>query len=709
MACQPIVAGVEQQLTNRASPVDPDILAVLGDDGRFAQALPGFRPRAGQLEMASAVLAAMRESSGLIVEAGTGTGKTFAYLVPALLSGGKVIVSTGTRTLQDQLFHRDLPTVMRLMGIPVDIALLKGRANYVCHYHLKRTVANGRLASREDVRHLREIERFAEHTRSGDRAELAGVPESAAIWSQVNSTRDNCLGQECEFHADCFVLEARRRAQQADLVVVNHHLFFADVMLKDEGMGELLPSCNTVVFDEAHQLPEVASLFFGDSVSTAQLLELTRDARAEGRTLAGFPPEAEDRLDRLERAARELRLVFTEREGRFAHPVVAQRKGFGGALDDLAGALGDSLAMLDQLAARSEAMQNCARRALELQLRLLAWQKGRAALAAASAPSATVVPGADAAAELSAWDESTPDAGESDAASAEAGRVRWLELFQQALHLNSTPLSVADVFRRQMAQGARAWIFTSATLSVGGDFSHYQAQMGLEDARTGRWESPFDYANQALFHVPEGLPPPNTPGYTAAVVAAALPLIVASHGRAFFLFTSLRALSEARGLLQAALAAAGLDLPLLVQGEASRGELLERFRALGNAVLLGSQSFWEGVDVKGEALSLVIIDKLPFAAPDDPVLAARLAEITRQGGNAFMDFQVPQAVITLKQGAGRLIRDEADRGVLMICDPRLIGKPYGQRIWRSLPPMRRTRDPAVACEFLRTLAAPASG
>ena len=684
---------MEDSVTPASVARDGDIVAVLGEDGVFARGLPGFRARSGQLEMASEVLGAMRAARGLIVEAGTGTGKTFAYLVPALLSGGKVIVSTGTRTLQDQLFHRDLPTVLRLLGIPVDIALLKGRANYVCQFHLQKTVAGGRLASRDEVRQLRDIERFAEVTRSGDRAELAGVPETAPIWGQVTSTRDNCQGQACAFHADCFVLQARRKAQEADLVVVNHHLFFADVMLKDEGSGELLPNCNTVIFDEAHQLPEVASLFFGDSVSTAQLLEVSRDARAEGRALAAFPPEAEACLDRMDRAARELRLVFSEREGRFAHLAVDGRTGFSQALIDLETAVDAACALLEGLAERSEGMQNCARRALELAQRLATWRTGRPLTGKRVAPDATD-------GEPSAWADSPAPGND---ASAPEGRVRWLELFQQALHLNSTPLSVAEIFQRQLEQPGRAWIFTSATLSVGGDFTHYQRQMGLESAATGRWESPFDYGTQALFYVPDGLPQPNTPGYTAAVVEAALPLILASAGRAFFLFTSLRALSEARGLLQSALQAAGANLPLLAQGEASRGELLERFRTLGNAVLLGSQSFWEGVDVKGEALSLVVIDKLPFAAPDDPVLAARLAEINRSGGNAFMDFQLPQAVITLKQGAGRLIRDETDRGVLAICDPRLLGKPYGRKIWRSLPPMKRTRDPEVACAFLRAL------
>ncbi len=697
---------MDERLTTDVSPVAPEIAAVLGADGVFAQSGRAFRARTGQQEMASAVLRAMRSMQGLIVEAGTGTGKTFAYLVPALLAGGKAIISTGTRTLQDQLFHRDLPLVKELLRIPVDIALLKGRANYVCHHHLQRTLGEGRLSSREEARQLREIERFAAVSVTGDRGELPGVPETAAIWGQVASTRENCLGSECAFHAECFVLAARRRAQEADIVVVNHHLFFADVMLKDEGAGELLPSANTVIFDEAHQLPEVASLFFGESVSTAQLLDLTRDVRAEGRTLAGFPPEAERLLDRSDKAARELRLVFREREGRHAQANVAGQAGFVPALHDLVAALTDQQQMLDSLAERSEGMTACAARGQDLLRRVRIWLDGTppvpgspadAALVAGSAgANANANAGAGQFAAASAWEESSDD-------SPMASRVRWLELFHQSLHLNSTPLSVAESFRRQLAQPGKSWVFTSATLSVGGDFRHYQEQMGLEEAATGRWDSPFDYDAQALFFVPDGMPPPNTPGYTDAVVQTALPLIEASVGRAFLLFTSLRALAEAHSLLREAFAQRGIDLPLLVQGEASRGELLDRFRSLGNAVLLGSQSFWEGVDVRGDALSLVIIDKLPFAAPDDPVLAARLAEITRKGGNAFMDYQLPQAVITLKQGAGRLIRDENDQGVLVICDPRLLTKPYGRKIWRSLPPMRRTRDPAVAAQFLATL------
>lgn len=657
-----------QQPLSPASPIDPDIDAILGKGGVFSSRLPDFKARQGQLEMATEVLAAMRQQQGLIVEAGTGTGKTFAYLVPALLAGGKIIVSTGTKTLQDQLFHRDLPTVKKLLAIPVETALLKGRANYVCHHHLKIASLEGRFASREEAKYLKEIERFVAISANGDRSELAGVPETAGIWSQVTSTRENCLGSDCEFHSECFVLGARRRAQQADIVVVNHHLFFADVMLKDEGAGELLPQCQAVIFDEAHQLPEIASLFFGHSLSTGEVLDLCRETRAEGRVLAAFPDEAEVALDRLEKASRDLRLVFREREGRQAYTGFSDKESFKTALSQLDQALEEVSKWLAELADRSDGMTVCASRVEEIRAFLTLWDNPSEELKDAS--------------------------------------VKWIELFQTAIHLNTTPLSVAEPFQKQLELPNKAWIFTSATLSVAGDFQHYQSQMGLDEVKTGRWESPFNYQEQALLYVPDGLPAPNTPGYTEAVVNVGLKLILASQGRAFFLFTSLKALSEAQTLLRQAFDAQDVQLPLLVQGQASRGELLRRFRSLGNAVLLGSQSFWEGVDVKGEALSLVIIDKLPFAAPDDPVLAARIAEIERRGGNGFMDHQLPLAVINLKQGAGRLIRDETDRGVLTLCDPRLISRPYGKKIWRSLPPMKRTRDQAVAEAFLKSLRQP---
>jgi len=627
--------------------------------GALARVVHGFRARPFQLEMARAVAQAIESNSVLVAEAGTGTGKTFAYLVPALVSGGKVVISTGTKTLQDQLYDRDIPTLRAALKVPVSIALLKGRANYVCHHHLERVLADGRLPAREDARHLAVIERFARTSQNGDRADCATVPEGAAVWSYVTSTRENCLGSECRHYDHCFVMRARAQALEADVVVVNHHLFFADLVLRDEGVGELLPACNTVIFDEAHQLPETASLFFGDSVSTTQLIELARDIRLEAAVAAKDYAPLPAAAQALDKAARDLRLALSEESGRLPLRVLERNSAFSAALGTALARLDDLGAELQEQGKRSEELERCRQRALTLAECTERWRSG-----------------------------------------ADGSRVRWVELFGHALHLNSTPLSIAGTFRAQIEEHARAWIFTSATLSVGGDFSHYCGELGLQDAHSVSWDSPFDYEHQALLYVPETLPDPNTPEHTPAVIEAALPLIEASGGRTFVLFTSLRAMREGHALLEAAFARRRWDFPLLAQGMGSRSELLERFRRLGNAVLAGSHSFWEGVDVRGEALSVVVIDKLPFAAPDDPVLAARIDKMNQEGRNAFLEYQLPEAVITLKQGAGRLIRDENDRGVLMICDPRLITRSYGKRILGSLPPMRRTRNAAEVVRFL---------
>ncbi|MDD2916042.1 MAG: ATP-dependent DNA helicase [Gallionella sp.] len=644
----------------------------------LATEVESFRPRAQQREMALAVAEAIRDNAILVVEAGTGTGKTFAYLVPALLNGGKVIISTGTKNLQDQLFQKDLPMVRDALKAPVSVALLKGRANYVCHYHLERAQSDGLFKTREDVRHLGKIKQYAKVSDSGDKSGLADVPENAPIWMHVTSTRDNCLGQECPQHKECFVLKARSDAMKADIVVVNHHLFFADVMLRDEGVTELLPACNTVIFDEAHQLPETASLFFGENLSTSELLDLATDTRLEAAAAAKDFAPLPKACDELDKAARDLRLVF-KKEGRLPAIATESFDEFAPALKMLGEKLTQLAGLLEKQAERSEGLENCWQRAQALAQQLKQWIGD----SPSPQPSPVNVRGSN----------GSPQAGDGD------GFVRWLEVFHYSLQLNTTPLSIAEIFEKQIGGSARAWIFTSATLAVKQDFSHYQGEMGLLKAKTACWDSPFNYAEQALLYVPQNLPEPNSDGYTEAVVQAALPLIGASQGRAFLLFTSLRAMQRAYDILQAEFDRCGWDYPLLLQGEGSRSELLTRFRTLGNAVLLGSQSFWEGVDVRGEALSLVIIDKLPFAPPDDPVLAARIAQINKQGRNAFMEYQLPRTIITLKQGAGRLIRDETDRGVLMICDPRLISKHYGKRIWQSLPAMKRTRDEAVAVEF----------
>jgi ATP-dependent DNA helicase DinG len=633
--------------------------AIFGPTGPLAAKVPEYRVRSQQSEMAARVAEAIRDNAVLLCEAGTGTGKTFAYLVPALLSAGKVIISTGTKTLQDQLYRRDLPTVRAALGVSATTALLKGRANYVCHYHLERNLG-ARQHGRDIETDLRRILSFARVTRTGDKSELAEVPEDARAWDLATSTRENCLGQSCPRHRDCFVMGARREALGADLVVVNHHLFFADVMLKDEGMTELLPACNTVILDEAHQLPDTASLFFGETLSTAQLIELSRDVRAEVLAEAKDTPEAQESAVALDKAARDLRLALPKEGARLAAASLVQESGFTYALGALDSALASLGGALEALAERSEGLARCADRARQARGLLERWR-----------------------------DEDRIDL------------VRWVEVLGHSLRLNATPLSVAEIFRRQLNSRPRAWIFTSATLAVAGDFGHYSKEMGLHDARTACWGSPFDYASQALLYIPKNLPDPNSEEHTRAVVATSLPVIRASGGRAFMLFTTLRAMRLAHRLLREEFDRAGLPISLMLQGQGSRSDLLERFRTLGNAVLVGSASFWEGVDVRGDALSLVVIDKLPFAPPDDPVLAARLESLERSGGNPFLDYQLPQAAIALKQGAGRLIRDEADRGVLIICDPRLLGKPYGRRILASLPPMRLVRELDEAVLFLK--------
>ncbi|MFL6580853.1 MAG: ATP-dependent DNA helicase [Burkholderiales bacterium] len=642
--------------------VNPDLAYFFSDTGPLASIIPEYRLLPKQLQMALAVEHAIENCSVFIAEAGTGTGKTFAYLAPALTRGGKVIVSTGTKTLQDQLFNRDIPTVRNAIKAPVTVALLKGRANYVCRYYLERAKNDGRFANRDDVVFLTRIDSYAKTSKTGDRSGLAEVPEDATIWPQVTSTRENCLGGDCPHYKDCFVMEARKQAMEADVIVVNHHLFFADVVLRDEGVAELLPACNTVIFDEAHQLPETASLFFGETISTSQLVELARDTRIEAATSAKDNAALPDAAAALEKAARDLRLEFPEDTGRQPYSAVQGNPKVTRALDVAVTRLNGLTAILELQADRSEGLRNCWTRGLNLLDGLARWEQDDRAY------------------------------------------VRWIEVFGGSVRLNATPLSIAEIFHRQISGHPRAWIFTSATLSVQGNFSHYQREMGLTEAASGAWDSPFDYERQALLYVPEGLPEPNHEDYTRKAVEAALPVIEGAEGRTFFLFTSLRAMREARAIIAAGMKKMGMNYPLLMQGEGSRTELLERFRKLGNAVLLGSQSFWEGVDVRGEALSLVIIDRLPFSPPDDPVLAARIETMNAEGRNAFMDYQVPQAVITLKQGAGRLIRDENDRGVLMICDPRLITKHYGKRIWRSLPPMRRTRDVADVLNFYRKIA-----
>lgn len=655
---------------------------VFTPQGPLARQVPTFRPRAQQTEMAVHIAEAIRADSACLVEAGTGTGKTYAYLVPAMLSGGKVVLSTGTKTLQDQLFERDIPTVREALGAPIRVALLKGRSNYVCLHHLERAHTEGRFLQKEDARHIQSILRFSKMTKRGDKAECADVPESAAVWHMATSTKDNCLGSECARYDECFVVKARREALEADLVVVNHHLFFADVALKEEGMAELLPNCNTVIFDEAHQLPDTAGIFFGQRFSTTQVLDLAQDVRlsalAEARDCLDLPVQAAA----LDKAARDFRLTLGNDTVRQPASQMLRHAEFLKGLDALAARIDLMTELLQTQAGRSPDLERAWQRCTALGQDLMRWKRG-----ALNQPMAGTV-------------DQAGSAPEENHGAAPGDYVYWVETLGHGLHLHATPLSVAEPFTKLMASSPRSWIFTSATLAVQGDFSHYQEAMGLHDIASYCWDSPFDYGQQAMLCCPTELPDPNSADYTDRLVDSVLPLIQAAEGRTFFLCTSLRAMQRVRSQIETRLAFHQPEISILCQGDAAKNELLRRFRESGNAVLVGSQSFWEGVDVPGDALSLVIIDKLPFAAPDDPVLSARIDALNRQGKNAFMHYQLPHAVINVKQGAGRLIRSERDQGVLVIGDPRLVTKAYGKKVWRSLPPMARTRDIAEAERFL---------
>jgi len=618
----------------------------LGPQGPLAGVLGHYAPRPQQQAMAEAVAHAIEGSGVLVCEAGTGTGKTFAYLVPSLLSGRKVIISTGTKSLQEQLFHRDMPLVRDALGTPVKVALLKGRSNYLCAHRLAIAEVPGYGQQGQMPLQLARIRDWAAGTRGGDIAEVPDIPEDAPVWRYATSTAENCLGQDCPALADCHVLKARRAAVEADLVVVNHHLFFADMALREEGFGELLPGADAVILDEAHQISEVATQFFGTSLSARQLVELSRDTLAAYYREAGDVPPLVESAQAVEGQVRVLRLAFGTQPVRVPWSDVAHKPQVREALDALARALSGLEACLAPMGERGRDLESCHRRCTELRARL------------------TLMTG-----------EVRPN------------YLQWVETYTRSFTLHMTPLDIAQTFSARVAARRCAWVFTSATLAVDGRFTHFAERLGLADPSEALWESPFDFEHQALCYSPSGLPNPGAPDYTIRMLEASLPVLRASQGRAFLLFTSHRALREAAEYLTTQ-----VDYPLFVQGDAPRSQLLQRFRETPHAVLLGTSSFWEGIDVRGEALSCVIIDKLPFASPGDPVLQARNAAIRERGGNPFVDYQLPQAVIALKQGSGRLIRDSRDRGVLVLCDPRLYTRGYGRVFLDSLPPMPRTRD-----------------
>jgi ATP-dependent DNA helicase DinG len=662
----------------RSAAPDPTrerVIAVFGQGGALAARVDGFVPRASQADMAATVYDAIQQGATLVAEAGTGTGKTFAYLVPALLAGGKVLISTGTKPLQDQLFRKDLPAVAQALQLNVGSALLKGRANYVCLHRLERAEGEGLLPTREDAFHLRAIRRFAGTTSTGDRAELPDVPENAGVWPLVTSTRDNCLGAECPRFTDCFVYKARREAQAADIVVVNHHLFLADLAMREDSIRDFLPAVDVVVLDEAHQLPAIAADFFGVTLSLGQLLEAGRDARTLGLSRAADGASWSALASRYERAVRDVRLALedcglaagsrTPLERIARRPLLQEAVN---ALDEAAAEVGRALEINR---GRDPELDLVATRFAELRRQVQDWAR--------------------------ALGESTPD---DDAEPDENPAVRWVSVSTLGAQFNKTPLSPGQALARAREALPQPWILTSATLTTAGRFDHFVSELGFTDCMTARWDSPFDFGRQALLYLPQEMPSPSDATFAERVADAAWPLVRANGGRAFILCTTLRAVDRVAARLAGRIDAEALDLPLLVQGASPRRVLIDAFRRAGNAVLVGSISFWEGIDIRGDALTLVVIDKLPFAPPDDPVVEAKIRHLKRSGRNAFAEYQLPEAIMLMKQGAGRLIRDEHDRGVLMILDARLLSKSYGRTVLASLPPFARTRSEAEAIAFL---------
>jgi ATP-dependent DNA helicase DinG len=629
---------------------------LLDSGGPFESVLPGFAPRQEQLQLAAAIEKTIATGGTLVAEAGTGIGKTLSYLVPVLRGRQRTIISTGTKTLQDQLYFRDLPLVKKALGSTLKTALLKGRANYLCLYRMEQARKEGRLPSRESIGELEAIRQWAPASVDGDLSISSVIAEDSELWPMVTSTSDNCLGSDCPDFEACFVARARREAQEADVVVVNHHLLFADMAIKHSGFGEVLPGASVFIVDEAHQAPETASQFFSSSVSTRQISDLCRDLLAEAAETSGGMAVVRDEVAHCRQVIKEFQLACHDcLEDRGTWDEMLSRTEARNALQSLDAAVGGLKPAAESLQGASRGLDACLQRLAEIQ------------------------------AHFDHLDKPVPDT-----------EVRWFERRGQGVSIHTTPLDISNLFSSFCEQLDAAWVFTSATLSVNGGFDHFIRQLGLHDAETLHLNSPFDYKNHALMWLPDDLPEPREPSFVPELLRQVRPVLEASKGRAFMLFTSHRALRQAAELL-----AGTIEHPLFVQGEMPRSMLLEAFRDSGDGILLGSASFWGGVDVMGEALSLVIIDKLPFAPPNDPVMVARSNQLRQQGGNPFMELFLPQAVIALKQGAGRLIRDVNDRGVLVICDRRLKSKGYGSVFLESLPPMQQTPDRDRVVEFFK--------
>ncbi|MCM5680998.1 ATP-dependent DNA helicase [Schlegelella sp. S2-27] len=681
--------------TSAARPSDgPLVQAVLeafSADGALAHADPGYRERGQQTELAREISRAVEGRRPIVAEAGTGVGKTYAYLVPALLADGRVLVSTATKSLQDQLFLRDLPHVRDALQMPVQLALLKGRGSYLCVHRLQQARQSAMLPDRFAVRTLAKIEQWSQSTRSGDLAELEGLDDRSPVIPLVTSSRDNCLGSECPSYRNCHVMKARRDALAADVVVVNHHLFFADLALRETGMAELLPNVDVVIFDEAHQLAEAGVQFLGATLGTAQVIDFGRDMLAAGLQHArGLAPWS-DLAGACDRAARDLRLSAAG-PLRDVRGIVklrwqerAGRPEFTDGLQSLAGQLREASAALERVSETAPDFPKLQERADQL--------VGRASAFLKDAPT---------------------------------GSVRWIDISPQQARLVESPLDIRETMREQIEAQPKAWVFTSATLGDDERLSWFTEPTGLDDAQTLRVGSPFDYPEHARVYVPRTFPKPNEPGHPRAVAALAARLAGALGGRTFVLTTTLRALQQIGDQLRERFEAEGQPIDVLVQGAAPKRQLMQRFleqhapahavhlsawpgvpviadAQRRGAVLVGSQTFWEGIDVPGDALQCVVIDKLPFPPPNDPLVEARVKRLESEGRNAFNEYFVAEAAVALKQGAGRLIRTESDRGLLVVCDPRMVGMGYGRRLLAALPPMQRLASEDEALEWLTRL------
>lgn len=631
-------------------------------NGPLSNIIEGYQLRPSQVEMANMVDSALLKQESLIIEAGTGTGKTFAYLAPALMKGGKVIISTATKNLQDQLFNKDIPKIREALNIPVKVNLLKGRSNYLCQLRLEETARQDQFVNEEDGVHFEKIKKFNDHSKTGEISEVQGVPELASVWPMVTSTADHCLGQSCDFAKSCFFLKARKEALSAEIVIVNHHLFFADFVLKDEEVSEILPKANTIIFDEAHQLPDIASIFFGNNLSTNEILKLVQDIQALFEKIGKSKKKLATHSLQIIENINNLRALFPAQNHRLTYEKIQNFEDFTSFFQSINNILlkfDKFFSLIDDQSPEQKKIYERYSKVCE---------------------------------KLSPWLTKKNN-----------NYVYWLDIFSKSIQLNMTPFSIAESFDKFKAENKMSWIYTSATLAVNESFNFFQSMMGLNQAKAKKLDSPFDFKNNACLYVPNNMPEPNSVLFTLSLIKKIYPLIHAAKGRTFILSTSLKAMSEISALLKNEFDERNINLPILTQGEDSKKILIDRFKSYGNAILIGSMSFWEGIDVRGSSLSLVIIDKLPFQSPGDPVFESKINRIKMQGENPFMTFQLPKAIITLKQGAGRLIRDEKDKGVLMICDPRIIDKPYGKRIWKSLPAFKRTRQEIDVTSFLKSL------